>query len=132
LNGKVINAEKQQDKVFNNQEIKNLIVSLGCGVGLKYDEQKLRYHKIIIMTDADSDGDHICILLLTFFYRYLRELIIKGFLYIAQSPLYKFQHKKERYYLYSDSELVELRKKYSGGYNIQRYKGLGEMNPEQL
>jgi len=106
LKGKVINAEKHQEKIFNNQEIKDLITTLGCGIESKFNIQNLMYHKIIITPDADSDGNHICNLLLTFFYRFLRDLIVNEHLYIAKPPLYKFQLRKEKKYLYSDQELA--------------------------
>jgi DNA gyrase subunit B len=135
LRGKVINVEKAKtDKIFANNEILSMVTAIGAGVGPEFDINKLRYHKITIMTDADVDGSHIRILLLTFFFRYMRPLVEAGNVYIAQPPLYKFAHGKSIQYCYSDEELEVLKKQYRENtkYTIQRYKGLGEMNPEQL
>lgn len=134
LRGKIINVEKARLlKVFSDEEINNLIISFGCGVGKEFNIAKLRYHKIIIMTDADVDGSHIKTLLLTFFYRYMRPLIDAGYIYIAQPPLYKFYSGKFVKYAYNEQELQEIKENFHGtNFNIQRYKGLGEMNATQL
>ena len=134
LRGKILNVEKARlGKVLENAEIKNMITAFGCGVGDEFDESKLRYDKIICMTDADVDGSHIRILLLTFFFRYMRPLIEKGHVFIAQPPLYKVTKNKKDTYCYSDPELNEtLDSLGRNGCDVQRYKGLGEMNAEQL
>ncbi len=134
LRGKILNVEKARlGKVLENAEIKNMITAFGCGVGEEFDESKLRYDKIICMTDADVDGSHIRILLLTFFFRYMRPLIEKGHVYIAQPPLYKVTKNKKDTYCYSETELNEtLDSLGRKGCDVQRYKGLGEMNAEQL
>ncbi len=132
LRGKVLNVEKASPaKVFGNEEIANLITAIGTGVGEQFNIEKLRYKKIIIMTDADVDGAHIRTLLMTFFYRYMKELVDNGNIYVAVSPLYKIRKKKD-HYVYSDSELKSLIGKMGDNVNVQRFKGLGEMNAEQL
>jgi DNA gyrase subunit B len=134
LRGKILNVEKARgDRALANAEIKAMITAFGAGMGEDFDESKLRYHKIICMTDADVDGSHIRILMLTFFYRYLRPLIEKGYVYIAQPPLYKVAKKGlEDRYLYQPEELERYMKEIGEGANVQRYKGLGEMNADQL
>jgi DNA gyrase subunit B len=135
LRGKILNVEKvNMSHALESEEIKNLITSLGCGIKEDFKAENLRYHKVVIMTDADVDGAHIRILLLTFFFRYMRELITNGYLYIAQPPLYRVGYGKTLSYAYSDEELKRLLDKLPdpSKADIQRYKGLGEMDPEQL
>ncbi|MFR7989302.1 MAG: DNA topoisomerase (ATP-hydrolyzing) subunit B [Anaerovoracaceae bacterium] len=138
LRGKILNVEKARlDKILNSDEIKNMITAFGCGIGNEFDEKKLRYHKIIIMTDADVDGAHIRTLLLTFFFRYMTPLIEGGYVYAAKPPLFMTKRNKEVYYTYSEPEQDRLLEKLandgkSGKIDIQRYKGLGEMDFHQL
>ena len=132
IKGKILNVEKANPiKVFSHEEIANLITASGCGVGDQFDVAKLRYAKIIIMTDADVDGAHIRTLLLTFFFRFMPKLIEQGNIFIAVPPLYRIR-KRGDHYVYSDEELKKLVSKLSGNVDVQRFKGLGEMNPEQL
>ena len=134
LKGKPLNAEKKRlDQVLANEEIRTIIATLGTGIGEDFDINSLKFHKVIILSDADQDGAHIRAILLTFFYRYMKELINNGNVYIGLPPLYKISKKDQTEYVYSDKELPEAIKRFGGkGYSIQRYKGLGEMNPDQL
>ncbi len=143
LRGKILNVEKaMQHKIFENEEIKNMFTALGVSIGTEEDSKalnldRLRYHKIIIMTDADVDGSHIATLILTFFFRYMRDLIERGYVYVATPPLYLIKKGKDEQYCWSEEEREIVVKGYSPdgtdkGVHIQRYKGLGEMNAEQL
>jgi len=135
LRGKILNVEKARlDKILGNNEIRSMITAFGTGIGEDFDISKLRYHKIIIMTDADVDGAHIATLMLTFLYRFMPELIRQGYVYLAQPPLYKIEKNKNVWYAYSDEELNKILVEIGRDQNnkIQRYKGLGEMDADQL
>jgi DNA gyrase subunit B len=138
LRGKILNVEKaMQHKVFENEEIRNIFTALGVTVGTEEDSKalnlsKLRYHKVVIMCDADVDGSHISTLILTFFFRYMKELIEGGHVYIAQPPLYQVKKGNKKAYAWNDDQRDRISMEFGGGTNVQRYKGLGEMNAEQL
>jgi DNA gyrase subunit B len=130
----LLNTERAHlDKIVKFEELKDLIIAMGSGIGETKDIEKIRYHRIIIMTDADVDGEHIKTLLLTFFFRHMRSVVEKGYLYIALPPLFRVQIGKNHYYAYSEQEKNEaVKTKGNGKVSVQRYKGLGEMNPKQL
>ena len=129
----MLNVEKSRiDKVIGNEKLVPVVLALGTGIGDDFDITKLRYHKIVLMADADVDGAHIRTLLLTFFFRYMRPLIDNGYVYIAQPPLYRVTKGKKHRYAYSDEQRDALIAEIGSGYKIQRYKGLGEMDPHQL
>jgi len=133
LRGKILNVERARiDRMLTSEEIKNLVVAMGAGITDSYNPEKIRYHRIIIMTDADVDGAHIRTLLLTLFYRYFQDVIFRGYLYIAQPPLFAIVAGKEKYFAYADEEKEQLLKTLKPPYTVQRFKGLGEMNAEQL
>jgi DNA gyrase subunit B len=133
LRGKVLNVERARlDKMLINNEIRTLVIAMGCGVGEEFEISKIRYHRVIIMADADVDGSHIKTLLLTLFYRHFPEIIDKGYLYIAQPPLYAINSGKKKFYAFNDVEKEKITAKLPNGCSVQRYKGLGEMNPREL
>ena len=133
LRGKPLNAEKKRlDQVLANEEFRSIITALGTGIGEDFDLKSLRYNRVIILSDADQDGAHIRAILLTFFFRYMRELVTSGHVYIGLPPLYRAAKGEKVFYCYDEKELAEAVKKLGRGYTLQRYKGLGEMNPEQL
>ena len=133
LRGKPLNAEKKRiDQVLANEEFRSIITALGTGIGEDFDLSPLKYNRVIILSDADQDGAHIRAILLTFFFRYMRELVTEGHVYIGMPPLYKCQKGASVVYCYDDRELEAAIRKLGKGYTLQRYKGLGEMNPEQL
>ncbi|MEG2931577.1 MAG: toprim domain-containing protein, partial [Ruthenibacterium sp.] len=131
--GKMLNVEKARiDKIYGNDKLTPVVMALGCGIGEEFDISKLRYHKVFIMADADVDGSHICTLLLTFFFRYMRPLLDGGFVYVAQPPLFKLTKGSKIKYAYNENEMTQLSLEMGQGAKINRYKGLGEMNPIQL
>ena len=133
LRGKPLNAEKKRiEEVLKNEEIRTIISALGTGIGNDFNIENLNYDKVIILSDADQDGAHIRAILLTFFFRYMKELIQEGHVYIGMPPLYKVYKKDVTVYAYDDNELQKAIDKVGRGYQLQRYKGLGEMNPDQL
>ena len=133
LRGKPLNVEKKRlDQILQNEEIKSIIGSLGTGIADSFDIENLKYNKVIILADADQDGEHIKSILLTFFFRYMKELITEGHVYVGMPPLFKMQKKDEIHYAYTDADYAEKQKKFGSGFAIQRYKGLGEMSAEQL
>ncbi|MBQ0017569.1 MAG: DNA gyrase subunit B [Clostridiales bacterium] len=133
LRGKPLNVEKTRlEQALQNEEIRTIIGALGTGISPNFNLDNLKFHKVVILADADQDGEHIKCILLTFFYRYMRELILNGHVYLGMPPLYKVYNKSKTLYAYTDADLEEKKKQVGRGYQIQRYKGLGEMNPEQL
>ena len=133
LRGKPLNAEKKRiDQVLANEEFRSIITALGTGIGEEFDLSHLKYNRVIILSDADQDGAHIRAILLTFFFRYMRELVTDGHVYIGMPPLYCAKKGAEHIYCFDEKELAKATKKLGRGYSVQRYKGLGEMNPEQL
>ncbi len=133
LRGKPLNVEKKRiDQVLANEEFRSVITALGTGIGEDFDLKTLKYNRVIILADADQDGAHIRAILLTFFYRYFRDLLTAGHIYIGRPPLYRVHKGTKSVYAYTDSELKAAQKDIGSGANVQRYKGLGEMNPEQL
>ncbi|MDO5861689.1 MAG: DNA topoisomerase (ATP-hydrolyzing) subunit B [Thermoplasmata archaeon] len=133
IRGKILNVEKTRpDKLLDHEEIKNLAIAIGGGIGKEFDVSKIRYHNVVIMTDADVDGAHICTLLLTLFYRQMKPLIEAGHVYIAMPPLYRVYKGKKQIYAYNDAEMAAAMEEIGAGANVSRYKGLGEMNPQQL
>ena len=130
--GKMLNVEKARaDKIYGNDKLMPVVLALGCGIGEEFDISKLRYDKVFIMADADVDGSHICTLMLTFFFRYMRPLIEQGHVYVAQPPLFRVQKGNTVKYAYNEKEMAALTREMPGA-KVNRYKGLGEMNPEQL
>jgi DNA gyrase subunit B len=134
LKGKILNVEKARlHKILSSEQIQNMVTALGTGIAEEFDITNARYHKVVIMTDADVDGAHIRTLILTFLYRYMNRLITEGYVYIAQPPLYQVRQSKEVYYAYNEKELTNIKERVgTKGVTIQQYKGLGEMDPEQL
>ena len=133
LKGKPLNVEKKRlDQILQNEEIRSIIGSLGTGIAENFDLSNLKYHKVIILADADQDGEHIKSILLTFFFRYMKELITSGHVYVGMPPLFKMEKKGEIHYAYTDADYAEKQRKFGNGFAIQRYKGLGEMSAEQL
>ncbi|MBQ8430729.1 MAG: DNA gyrase subunit B, partial [Clostridia bacterium] len=133
LRGKPLNVEKKRlDQILQNEEIRSIIGSLGTGIADNFDIESLKYHKVIILADADQDGEHIKSILLTFFFRYMKDLITQGHIYVGMPPLFKMEKKGEIHYAYTDADYMEKQKRFGSGFSIQRYKGLGEMSAEQL